>query len=348
MTLAMAALFADAPTTLANIGSWRVKETDRIAAMATELRKLGATVEEGADWLRVTPPTAAHRSTGGHRHLRRSPHGDVLLAGGARRRAGDDQRPRLRAQDVSRLLRALRKELSDERALVPSDRHRRSVGIGQGHGRRGVARALGFHYLDSGALYRLVALRALQTGTPLDDAASAGRDSRTRPRRRVRGTARSLLDGEDVTDDIRSEDGSAAASQVAVHPAVRAALLDRQRAFRRPPGLVADGRDMGTVVFPDAALKVFLTASAEERARRRYKQLIEKGISVTMENLLRDIRERDARDPGRATAPLRPAADAKVWIQRDLTIDTAIHRVLEHYRAARGSEARCETSSAEG
>ena len=140
------------------------------------------------------------------------------------------------------------------------------------------------------------------------------------------------LDGEDATEGIRSEAVSAGASRVAVHPAVRAALLARQRAFRQPPGLVADGRDMGTVVFPDAFVKVYVTASAGERARRRYKQLIAKGISVTMESLLRDIQERDARDSARAAAPLKPAADAVILDTTDLTIDAAIGAVLDLYR----------------
>ena len=140
------------------------------------------------------------------------------------------------------------------------------------------------------------------------------------------------LDGEDATEGVRSEAVSAAASRVAVHPAVRGALLSRQRAFRQSPGLVADGRDMGTVVFPDAAIKVFVTASAEERAKRRYKQLIAKGISITMDGLLRDIRERDARDAGRVAAPLRPADDAVILDTTDLTIDAAIGAVLDLYR----------------
>ena len=144
---------------------------------------------------------------------------------------------------------------------------------------------------------------------------------------------RILLEGRDVTDRIRREDISAAASRVAVHPAVRAALLDRQRAFRRAPGLVADGRDMGTVVFPDATLKVFLTASQEERAGRRYKQLIEKGISSTLESLLRDIRERDARDAERAVAPLAPATDAVILDTTGMTIAAAVRFVLDRYRA---------------
>jgi cytidylate kinase len=203
---------------------------------------------------------------------------------------------------------------------------------GKGTVAEGVARAVGFHYLDSGSLYRLVALRALQTGAPLDDAGTLATLARDLDVTFRDGAA--ILDGQDATDAIRSEAVSGAASRVAVHPGVRAALSGRQQAFRRAPGLVADGRDMGTVVFPDSGLKVFVTASTEERARRRYKQLIAKGISVTMESLLRDIRERDARDAGRAAAPLKPAADAIVLDTTQLTIDAAILRVLEFYRAA--------------
>jgi CMP/dCMP kinase len=205
---------------------------------------------------------------------------------------------------------------------------------GKGTVAAGVARALGFHYLDSGSLYRLVALQALRSRTPLSAAPelaqlAAGLDVTFRD-----GDIE--LEGRDVTDAIRAEAVSAAASQVAVHPPVRTALYERQRAFRRPPGLVADGRDMGTVVFPDALIKVFVTASAEERARRRHKQLIAKGISITMESLLRDIRERDARDAGRAAAPLKPAADAVILDTTDLTIEAAIGRVLGLYRAVAG------------
>jgi cytidylate kinase len=195
-----------------------------------------------------------------------------------------------------------------------------------------VARALRFHYLDSGALYRLVALKALRSGVAFDDAAALARLAATLDTRFA--DDRVLLDGEDATGAIRAEEVSAGASLVAVHAGVRAALIERQRAFREPPGLVADGRDMGTVVFPDAGLKVFLTATAEERARRRHKQLIAKGISVTLDSLLRDIRERDARDAGRAAAPLRPASDAVLLDTTDLTIDEAIARVLALYRAA--------------
>jgi cytidylate kinase len=209
---------------------------------------------------------------------------------------------------------------------------------GKGTIAAGVARALGFHLLDSGALYRLVALKAVESGIrcdaePLLATAAAALDVTF-----VDG--RIVLEGRDVTDAVRGEAVSAAASQVAVHPAVRSALLGRQRAFRRPPGLVADGRDMGTVVFPDARLKVFVTATPEERARRRHKQLIEKGNSVTLQSLLRDIRERDARDASRAAAPLVAAADAVILDTTGMTIDAAIGFVLEHYRRAPESPRR--------
>jgi cytidylate kinase len=202
---------------------------------------------------------------------------------------------------------------------------------GKGTVAAGVARALGFHLLDSGALYRLVALAAIERATGLEDGdALAGIALRLDA---AFADGRVALSGRDVTDLIRGEAVSAAASRVAVHPEVRAALLARQRSFRVPPGLVADGRDMGTVVFPDAVLKVFVTATAGERASRRHKQLIEKGISVRMDGLLRDIQERDARDAGRAAAPLKPAADAVILDTTDMTIAAAIDSVLGAYRA---------------
>jgi cytidylate kinase len=204
---------------------------------------------------------------------------------------------------------------------------------GKGTIAAGVARALGFHLLDSGALYRLVALKALQAHIPFD--AEAPLAAATEALDAVFDGGRVRLDGRDVTEAIRGERVSAGASRVAVHPAVRAALFARQRAFRRQPGLVADGRDMGTVVFADAPVKVYVTASAEERARRRHKQLIEKGISVTLDGLLRDIRERDARDAGRAAAPLTAAADAAILDTTQMTIDDAIRFVLEQFQAKR-------------
>jgi len=203
------------------------------------------------------------------------------------------------------------------------------AGSGKGTIAARVAQALGFHLLDSGALYRLVALKAIEAGIGLDAEVPLADVARRLDASFRAGRIR--LDGRDVEDAIRAEGVSAAASRVAVHPAVRAALIERQRAFRQRPGLVADGRDMGTVVFPDARLKVFVTASPEERASRRHKQLIEKGISSTIDSLLRDIRERDARDAGRAVAPLAPATDAVILDTTDMTIDAAVRFVLDRY-----------------
>ena len=198
-----------------------------------------------------------------------------------------------------------------------------------------VADALGFHYLDSGSLYRLVALRAIEQGVDAQDAPALARlahgvDVSFR-------AGRAMLQGRDVADALRAEAVSATASRIAVHPQVRGALLARQRAFRTPPGLVAEGRDMGTVVFPDAGLKVFLTASAEARAERRHKQLIAKGISVNIDGLLRDIRERDARDSTRAAAPLVAAPDATTLDTTDLSIAEVTAAVLALYRERQGA-----------
>jgi cytidylate kinase len=195
-----------------------------------------------------------------------------------------------------------------------------------------VARALGYRYLDSGALYRLVALAATRSGVDLGDeeglavlATGLG----------VRFDAGEIwLEGRRVTEEIRTEAASLASSRVAAVPAVRAALLARQRAFRQPPGLVADGRDMGSVVFPDARLKVFLTATLEARADRRYKQLNDKGIPASIQTLLLDLRERDARDAARAVAPLRAAPDARLLDTTGMTAEEAARTVLSWAREA--------------
>jgi cytidylate kinase len=209
---------------------------------------------------------------------------------------------------------------------------------GKGTVAQGVAQTLGLHYLESGSLYRLAGLVALRNGLSLADesplATAAARMDAVFDGERIR------LHGEDVTDMLREEAVGTAASRVAVFPQVRAALVSRQRAFRRPPGLVAEGRDMGTVIFPDASLKVYVTASVEERAKRRYNQLIEKGNSVTLDGLLRDIRERDARDSTRAAAPLRRAADAIELDTTNMTIDAAIAFVVQQYRARVAAERR--------
>jgi CMP/dCMP kinase len=192
-----------------------------------------------------------------------------------------------------------------------------------------VADALAFHYLDSGALYRLVALRAIEQRVAAEDAPTLARVADGVDVSFERG--RAMLHGRDVADALRTEEVSTVASRIAVHASVRGALLSRQRAFRKPPGLVADGRDMGSVVFPDATLKVFLTASAEARAERRHKQLIAKGISVNIDGLLRDIRERDIRDTTRAAAPLVAAPDAVSLDTTDLSIAEVTAAVLALY-----------------
>jgi cytidylate kinase len=195
-----------------------------------------------------------------------------------------------------------------------------------------VAKHLGFHYLDSGALYRLTALSAVQQGVALDDEAVLCEMARVLPCQFVKGHV--LLGGKDVTDAVRAEAIGVAASKIAVLPKVRQALVDLQVSFRTAPGLVADGRDMGTVIFPDAIQKVYLTASVEARADRRYKQLIEKGFPANMEDLVKDLAERDARDTSRASAPLKPAPDAYVLDTSHLTVNESVYVVLDLYAKA--------------
>ncbi|MEX3896537.1 (d)CMP kinase [Paraburkholderia sp. JPY432] len=194
-----------------------------------------------------------------------------------------------------------------------------------------VAANLGFHLLDSGALYRLAALASLRYGIAADDV-----DALVKLIDDLHITFReglAQLDGVDVSTEIRAEEVGSRASAIAVHAPVRTALVARQRAFRKEPGLVADGRDMGTVIFQDAALKVFMTASVEARAMRRHKQLIQKGFSANIDDLLRDLRERDERDSQRAAAPLKPAADAKLLDTSALSVDQAVEQVVQWYEA---------------
>ena len=202
---------------------------------------------------------------------------------------------------------------------------------GKGTISRIVAARVGWHLLDSGALYRLVAIGAALRNFDPDDVeqhVSVARTMKVQFGSVGDGQEQVLLEGQDVTRKIRTEEAGAGASRVAVWPAVRAALTDRQRAFAQPPGLVADGRDMGTVIFPDAQLKVFLTASAEERAQRRHKQLIEKGSAASLAALSREIAERDQRDTTRQVAPLRPAPDAHLLDSTGLSIEAVVERVL--------------------
>ncbi len=204
-------------------------------------------------------------------------------------------------------------------------------GSGKGTICRAVADRLGWHYLDSGALYRAVGLASAWEGVDLSDpeavAACAAR-TEIRFEDDASGEPRVIVNGKDATHQLRMETAGAAASAIAAHPPVRAVLLALQKGFRRPPGLIADGRDMGTVVFPDSRYKVFLTASAAERAKRRHKQLKDKGVSVNLDSLLHEIAARDERDAGRAVAPLRPAEDAVIVDSTGMPITEVIERVL--------------------
>jgi cytidylate kinase len=218
----------------------------------------------------------------------------------------------------------------EEKSAVPVIAIDGPSASGKGTIALGVAGMLGFHYLDSGALYRLVALAALQAGVGFDDADALAGLAEALDVRFDNGDI--VLSGQKVTDDIRSEVCGMGASRVAALPGVRWALLARQQAFRRTPGLVAEGRDMGTVVFPDAMLKVFLTASAEVRAERRYKQLKEKGIDANMRTLLRELHERDQRDSARSAAPLQMAVDARELDSSGRSVDEVVRQVLDWYR----------------
>lgn len=322
MTLATAALFAKGSTVLRNIASWRVKETDRIAAMANELRKLGAEVEEGEDFIRITPvdrlasPPEGIDTYDDHRVAMCF----SLAAFGTPLRINDPKCVAKTFPDYFQRFAAVTRAAPVIAIDGPS-----ASGKGTVAGR--VAAALGFAYLDSGALYRLTALAAHRAEVDWADEAGVAAIAAELDVEFIGEDIR--LNGVAVGDAIRTETISAGASKVAALPAVREALLFRQRIFNRVPGLVGDGRDMGAVVFPHAALKVFLTASAEARADRRYKQLIGKGFSANLPDLLADLRERDARDAQRSVAPLRQEADAKLLDTTTLSIEEAVQQVLD-------------------
>ncbi len=334
MTLAVMALYADGPTTLRNIASWRVKETDRIAAMANECRKLGARVEEGADFIRITPPEAWRKAT---IHTYDDHRVAMCFSLAAFNPAGlpvriDD--PKCVAKTFPDYFEALFGVCRASVDRIPVICVDGPTASGKGTLSAELAARLGYHLLDSGALYRLVGLAAEREGLSTTDAdlrepALAARLGRLAAGLDVRfGGGRTWLDGEDVSEALRSESAGMAASRVSAVPQVRAALMDLQLNFRRLPGLVADGRDMGTVVFPAAPLKVYLTASAEQRALRRHKQLISKGIPAILQDLLADLKARDARDMNRAHAPLKPAEDAVLLDNSDLDIEQSVQAVM--------------------
>ena len=338
MTLAVMALYADGTTTLRNIASWRVKETDRIAAMATECRKLGATVEEGLDFIRITPPT---RWAGASIHTYDDHRVAMCFSLAAFNPAGVTVRiedPKCVAKTFPDYFEALFALCDTPIERIPVICIDGPTASGKGTLASEVARKLGYHLLDSGALYRLVGLAAERQGvSTLEDDLRDPEQARglgvLAAGLRVRFDGdRVWLDGDDVTDILRTEAAGMAASRVSAVPEVRQALTDLQLAFRRLPGLVADGRDMGTVIFPQAPLKIYLTASAEQRAQRRHKQLISKGISANIDDLLADLKARDHRDSSRAHAPLKPAEDAKLLDNSDLDIDTSVQQVLDWWQ----------------
>ena len=332
MTLAAMALYANGTTTLRNIASWRVKETDRIAAMACELRKLGATVEEGADYIRITPPASVQDWQAASIHTYDDHRVAMCFSLAAFNPAGLPVRiedPQCVAKTFPDYFEALF-TLVQPSAPAPVICIDGPTASGKGTVASLVAQRLGFALLDSGALYRIAGLAATRAGIPLE-AAHAQHIADLVATLHIVFTPdqRVLLGAEDISLAIRTEAAGMNASRVSAFPALRQALLQLQRDFRRLPGLVADGRDMGTVIFPDAALKVYLSASAQCRAERRFKQLIDKGLSANIADLLADLQARDARDMQRSAAPLKPAEDALHWDNHaERTIEQAVQQVL--------------------
>jgi 3-phosphoshikimate 1-carboxyvinyltransferase len=333
MTLAVLALFADGTTTLRNIASWRVKETDRLAAMATELRKLGAEVVEGADFIQVSPPVAwtpASIHTYDDHRVAMCFSLAAFNPPGVQVRIED---PKCVAKTFPDYFETLFSVVQTPSPRIPVICVDGPTASGKGTLASEVAHRLGYHYLDSGALYRITALAAIQAGLQLDLAHehTIARMAETLPVRFLGGNV--LLGEQDVTDAIRTEEGGMNASRVSALPAVRTALVALQQSFRRLPGLVADGRDMGTVIFPDAQMKIYLTASAGQRAERRHKQLISKGISTTIASLRADLEARDARDSSRAVAPLKPAGDALLLDNSSQSVEESVAQVLQWWEA---------------
>ena len=338
MTLAVMALYADGTSTLRNIASWRVKETDRIAAMATELRKLGAVVAEGADWISVTPPASPTDWRAASIHTYDDHRVAMCFALAAFNPASLPLRiedPKCVAKtfpDYFEALFSLARARPEDIPVLCVDGPTAS---GKGTLAAALAARLGYHFLDSGSLYRVTGLVAARAGLVLDAAHEAEIAALALALELRFDGGRVWLGAEDISEAIRTEEAGMNASRVSALPAVRAALLSLQRRFQQLPGLVADGRDMGTVIFPDAPLKVYLTASAHQRAIRRHKQLISKGISATLENLQADMEARDARDSTRSVAPLKPAGDARLLDNSDVSIEESVRQVLDWWQGMR-------------
>jgi len=338
MTLAVMALYAQGTTRLTNIASWRVKETDRIAAMAAELRKLGATVTEGADYIAVTPParwqSAAIYTYDDHRIAMCFSLAALNAAAGASPAASVRiLDPGCVAKTFPGYFETLFSVVDTDVRLIPVLTVDGPSASGKGTLAGAVAQQLGYHLLDSGALYRATALAALQAGVAADDEAALATLASSLRLTFVRGGVQ--LAGQEVGELLRGEDVGSLASKVSAFPVVRDALLRQQLSFRRVPGLVADGRDMGTVIFPDADLKIFLTASAAHRAERRHKQLIENGFSANMIVLLADLEARDARDQSRSVSPLKPAQDAVLLDNSNLSVEASTKLVLKAWQQRR-------------
>jgi len=337
MTLAVMALFADGPSTLHNIASWRVKETDRIAAMAIESRKLGATVEEGPDWLRIHPlPAGSWIPASIHTYDDHRVAMCFSLAtfnpDGVPVRIED---PKCVAKTFPDYFESLFSVAQADSSAIPVLCIDGPTASGKGTVAAAVAARLGYHFLDSGAMYRVTALAAMRAGLLIDAAHEAAIATLARglPVRFIDGKV--LIGSDDVTDAIRTEEAGMNASKVSALPAVREALVALQLGFRRLPGLVADGRDMGTVIFPQATLKVFMTASAQTRAERRHKQLISKGIDAKIADLRADLEARDLRDSTRAVAPLKPAPDALLLDNSTATIEQSVAQVIDWWQGKR-------------
>ena len=336
MTLAVMALYAEGTTTLRNIASWRVKETDRLAAMACELRKLGATVEEGSNFIKITPPATQAEWKSASIHT----YDDHRMAMCFSLAAFNPAQLPIRILDPKCVAKTYPDYFEDLFALVEANTCDIPVicidgptASGKGTLAAEVAQRLGYHYLDSGALYRLTAFAAKRAEISLDDGVGVAEIAASLL---VRFSGDQVfLHDENVSLAIRTEEAGMAASRVSVHAEVRTALLALQQGFRQLPGLVADGRDMGSVIFPDATLKIYLTASARNRAERRHKQLIFKGNSATLQAIQQDLEIRDARDMSRQTAPLKPAEHAKLLDNSDLSVEKSISQVLDWWQSTR-------------